>query len=292
MKTLEPYQQTFFDVPELTMLISLPADFPARTFPSQAKAEASNTASEAACGEKCSASSVNSCRAGCSLRMFLLSELGGGISSSLTWKQQATPSGRSWWVLGRSERRTGETGRGLWPTATAGDHKGSGGRNQVTTGRTHAGTSLTDAARNWFTPKASDGRDKGTTSGDSVTVQVMKAWPTPNKCDADRGPESRETKKARGSGGMNLHGAVWGTPAAQDAKNDTLPPSQEKRDTLPGSIMRFLPGPENRSTNGKRPVLNGRWVLQLMGYPSNWCDLPTSTLSALRETRSCRKSSK
>ena len=140
----------------------------------------------------------------------------------------------------------------------------------MTTGRTHVGTSLTDAARQ---------------------------WPTPNKCDGNRGPESRETKKARGSGGMNLHGAVytesaWPTPARQDQKNDTLPPSQKDRDSVPGAVMRGLRDQESNSTNGKKPVLNGRWVLQLMGFPSNWCDLPIDALSELRGTRSCRKSSK
>ncbi len=34
-----------------------------------------------------------------------------------------------------------------------------------------------------------------------------------------------------------------------------------------------------------------RWVAQLMGYPSDWCDLPTETLSRLTGTRSSRRSS-
>lgn len=49
-----------------------------------------------------------------------------------------------------------------WPTPTAGDASASGGRSKVTTGRTHAGTSLTDAVRKtWPTPTASD--HKGST---------------------------------------------------------------------------------------------------------------------------------
>jgi len=45
----------------------------------------------------------------------------------------------------------------LWPTATSGDSKASGGRNETArhSERTHPGTSLTDAAvRNWPTPTA------------------------------------------------------------------------------------------------------------------------------------------
>ena len=289
MRTSEPYRQTFFDVPELMQSISLPAGSPARTSALPAKDSASSEENEAACGVKCSASSVNSCRVGCSLRMFLLSELAELTSYSLIWNRQATPSGRSWWVLGRLERRTSATGCGssqnAWNTPRHSDGRPKG----ATTG-----DSLPNQARNWPTARANDAEKRGEIANNprnGLPASVIH-WPTPNKCDADRGPESRETKKARGSGGMNLHGAVWSTPAAQDSKNDTLPPSQEKRDTPPGDIVRSRQGQEANSTRGKRPVLNGRWVLQLMGYPSGWCDLPTSTLSSLLATRSCRKSSK
>jgi hypothetical protein len=47
-------------------------------------------------------------------------------------------------------------------------------------------------------------------------------------------------------------------------------------------------------TRGQRGVLNSRWVLQLMGYPSTWCDLPVEVIARLSKrpaTRSSRKSS-
>lgn len=45
-----------------------------------------------------------------------------------------------------------------WPTPTAGDSRSSGGRDATAkkTGKTHSGTSLTDAARQWPTPAARD----------------------------------------------------------------------------------------------------------------------------------------
>jgi DNA (cytosine-5)-methyltransferase 1 len=53
-----------------------------------------------------------------------------------------------------------------------------------------------------------------------------------------------------------------------------------------------LPDPASPSTNGRpRGSLNSRWVAQLMGYPPDWCELPTDTLSALTVTRSSPKSS-
>jgi len=55
------------------------------------------------------------------------------------------------------------------------------------------------AIRNWPTPLQGMAR-KG-----------MLMFPTPNQWDGQRGGESRETKQARGSGGVNLVQAVGGT---------------------------------------------------------------------------------
>lgn len=135
-------------------------------------------------------------------------------------------------------------------------------------------------------------------------------WPTPQASDASRGGETRDQKAARGSGGGNLLGAPkqWQTPTANDAKNDTLPPSQISRCTLVGDLIRDSspsrdspPAPDALSTNGNSPdwptpraerrgfpdshgiqpmqgVPNARWVAQLMGYPATWCDLPPETM--------------
>lgn len=105
---------------------------------------------------------------------------------------------------------------------------------------------------------------------------------------------------------------MWPTPAAQDAKNSALPPSQMNRDSVPGALMRLAgpPDPESPSTGGKsrdwhaitsherthtprqtnaikggvpfanqvaeeervKGSLNPRWVLQLMGFPPDWLD--------------------
>lgn len=41
-----------------------------------------------------------------------------------------------------------------------------------------------------------------------------------------------------------------------------------------------------------RGVLNSRWVAQLMGYPSDWLDVPTESLSKLWATPSSRRLSR
>lgn len=58
---------------------------------------------------------------------------------------------------------------------------------------------------------------------------------------------------------------MYPTPAAQDAKNSTLPPSQKVRDSVPGALLR----------DGEPPggQLNPQWVEWLMGYPDGWTDL-------------------
>jgi hypothetical protein len=97
--------------------------------------------------------------------------------------------------------------------------------------------------------------------------------PTPNRWDAQRGAESRQTKRNRRSGGVNLREAIktWPTPTVQDASNNGGP-SQYKRNSLP----------LNAAAGG---ALNPTWVEWLMGFPAGWTDLGDL------ETRSSRKSS-
>lgn len=83
-------------------------------------------------------------------------------------------------------------------------------------------------------------------------------WPTPHaNCHTGAGE--------KGEGGMNIQTAVkmWPTPAAQDAKNATLPPSQIDRDTVPGAVIR----------SGETGQLNPEWVEALMCFPIGWTDV-------------------
>ncbi len=73
------------------------------------------------------------------------------------------------------------------------------------------------------------------------------------------------TKRVKSGKQVSLEVAVhlqkmWPTPAAQDAKNATLPPSQQDRDTVPGALMR----------SGAIGSLNPTWVEWLMGYETGW----------------------
>lgn len=168
----------------------------------------------------------------------------------------------------------------------------------------------TPQRRSWWVLSTPERRTADTGSGSS------RIFPTPSAQDAERGAESRSTKDARGSGGINLReacnwptpraedseqtgahgssadtltsaGRSWNTHSAQDAKNATLPPSQINRDSVVGQCLQA-----HTSTTGKpRGSLNPAWVSQLMGYPDGWLDIDDATVSRLSETRSSRKPS-
>lgn len=95
----------------------------------------------------------------------------------------------------------------------------------------------------------------------------------------------------------DLHAAVkmYPTPAAQDYKNITLPPSQIKRATLPGARLRleawrtpqFADWKSSKKQAGHTKnlthqvldnqeddtTLNPAWVEILMGFPPGWTDI-------------------
>jgi len=212
-------------------------------------------------GTRCDESSPSADPVGCSLRTSLLSELAGLTSFSLTWKRSATPLGRSWWVLGRSARHIDEIGCGLslaeYQTPTTQPER----QNSYPSDPSRKRPSLADQAA-WPTPVASPNANRNTGSCPSHGV----------------------------THGHTLSGVVHDlaksgpTPTRKDGDNDTLPPSQMDWDSTVGAVMRGLRDQDKSSTSGKplaSSVLNARWVAQLMGYPSNWCDLPADTTASL-----------
>ena len=118
-------------------------------------------------------------------------------------------------------------------------------------------------------------------NGKKVQVDLanaVKRWPTPRE-QSSTGPSETATRQ----GGQDLQtAALWATPAAQDAKNATLPASQEERDTLPGDLLR-------EKVSGQ---LNPDWVSCLMGYPPDWLHndgpldvVPSSTTGSRHASR-------
>jgi len=222
----------------------------------------------------------------CSWRMSLLCELAGMTGYALNWKKQATPSGQEWWVLGRSERRTGGTGCGLWPTAKSatGDYQYSRGNHNKPV------LNLSGAVKDWQTPNAMAGGNKsrgGKRIGELLLAGQVKAWPTP------RAEDSEQTGAHETPDTLTSAARTWPTPRASENENRTThhAPSHgvTHGKTLAGEVG--LHAPESRSMSGKRHgCLNSRWVASLMGYPSDWCALKTETPSKPMATVSSRRS--
>jgi len=70
------------------------------------------------------------------------------------------------------------------------------------------------------------------------------------------------------------------TPAAQDYKNGSLPPSQRTRDTLPGAVLRMLPTPTAAESGSELRSL------AVLGYHRR-CQLPTPTAQRYGSNTSC-----
>ena len=260
LKMLDPFQQSLF--PES---ISSAEDSPAS--PSLSRGNAAVTRTTDGCGQRCSGSCERCDPVGWSLRTFLASELSALTQSSKTWKRQATPSGRSWWVLTTSAPRTAGSGSGSWPTATAGDANASGSRN-LPGSKAHPGTSLTDATCRWPTPRAEDSESAGAhrTRGTAETLTAAtRVWTTPTCRD-------RETpaKLTRGSG-STASGHQIVEPLGLQVQGSPSTSGSPRVASL---------------------VLNPAWVTYLMGFPGDWLHGFADKLFELWETRLSRRSRK
>jgi hypothetical protein len=180
------------------------------------------------------------------------------------------------------ELPTSGTGYGLWrtPNASVVDAKSTVSKM---TGRKPSDPQVgladqVSAAEKglWPTPTVNGNHNrKGCSqkSGDGLATAVSRLiFPTPRASDGSHGgPNQRDSS---GRLGLSAIAAQYPTPAAQDAKNSTLPPSQRERDSVPGALLR----------SGEKPggQMNPDWVEWLMGLPIGWTDLDASVTDKCR----------
>lgn len=169
----------------------------------------------------------------------------------------------------------------------------------------HDPSELHGAAKDlWPTPVSADGqRGSSHYKRGNPTLMGRVKWPTPNAAKA----ANDVTLQASGDGRnqpnklgwavaeaatnaemnpqMNAE-RLWSTPAAQDAKNATLPPSLARRDTLPGYLAR-----QTTSEPGQPGVLNPAWVEALMNFPPGWTALAGSQAPVRRKRTGSRRAS-
>jgi hypothetical protein len=168
---------------------------PARVHASHSATQENNepTPTSGTSGRKCSGSSESR-----SLTLSLVNKLKarfvtvGSTEYVQTWKAKHTPLGRLYSAHTASARRTSDNGCGGWPSPAV--QNCDGGPNP-----------------------------EGNT-GERFTLQTaanLTGWPTPNL--NERGPEHRESKDKRGSGGIDLQStaqlAGWPTPQVCEGPN-------------------------------------------------------------------------
>lgn len=164
---------------------------------------------------------------------------------------------------------------------------------------------LIGQAQGWPTPTATPyGSNRGGAAGRAGPVR-------PGLSGLARSADTPSTTSCSESTGAPTARA-WPTPTVQDSKN-LAGPSQFFRNSHPlnaAAIVAGPPDPATPSTVGRSPDwptprcgrldgaggvetsrrLNARWVAQLMGLPSDWCELPTEALVPLAKSEPKRNS--
>lgn len=187
---------------------------------------------------------------------------------------------------------TCESGCSLWPTATSSVDSGSAAYS--TESVRHAGTTLTDAIRNWATPKALTGgansnrearRERtGKTGGADLQEQITH-WQTPGTDSfRSRGGDRKDEM------GLDQEARNWGTPRTSDYKGSG-PMGSKSQAHMEGKgylcaqtehwIADFnsLPapqtqdGPQSSGSGQTSRRLSPRFVEFLMGFPIGWTEL-------------------
>ena len=151
----------------------------------------------------------------------------------------------------------------MWPTPCKSDGSGGPGNS----GRAGGANLRTAVSIPTSTVHGNYNRAGASPTIGNGLATFVSLFPTPTATNTKsvcmRGADKGKPREAR---------SYLPSPTCNDAKNSTLPPSQEKRDGMAGYLMR----------NGERSggQLNPDWVEWLMGWPIGWTAL--EPLTAIR----------
>jgi len=211
----------------------------------------------------------------------------------LTWKLRGTKSRRMYFQLVPSTLRTEGTEFGLLlKTPTKMDGEVTSGKANPVSG--NSGTLAQEIM-----------------SGYKPTMEKLSLLPTPTASDGTMGsiigendsfittkngtPRKVNQNGQNGSIGLGRYAAMGmlPTPTAQDGKNSTLPSSQLNRSSIVGMLCTPTAQSSRGNTSDKRgkgnltdqiaemdlttsktSQLNPQFVLEMMGFPSDWTELP------------------
>lgn len=176
-------------------------------------------------------------------------------TSVKTLKKKVTKSRRLHFQLQVSERRTEETGFGLLPTPTASEGFGTTNKEAKIT-------------KNGTVRSVNEDRS---TSQMNLLATVKNLFPTPTQSDWN-------TPCTHGEGSMDLRTFIQNqlipTPATRDYKGGNSMDHLTRKDKSEGnSHQDQLPNFIKLAT-GETSQLNPRFVLEMMGFPPDWTELP------------------
>ena len=202
----------------------------------------------------------------------------------LTWKPRAMKSGRLYFQLAPSVPRTAAIGSGLLPTPT------TDSQNDRSKSYAQGGTPLALAVKLLPTPIANDAANQtcspsrmGKAKAPGLTaVLTRQLLPTPTA-----GPAT--TSGSSATGGPKLTEALSGllpTPVASEAGQGN--PNDPKRGQKLTTALTWDQQEQQWVVVGQ--LLNPRFVLEMMGFPPDWCDLTEAEMKQVRkQLRAMRK---
>lgn len=190
----------------------------------------------------------------------------GSTWCAMTWKEKATPSGRSVCLLRASARRTSGTGCGSWPTP-----------NSQENDMTPEEWSRLNAKQKAANPNL--GHKQKMLS----TVAQLTCWRTPTDDSNRVGPQDA-MKRIAGGHTVNLQDQVTlaaTTPQAADAHGSGL----NQHTTSLDKMVRGHVAHGSHAETAKTGQLNPAFPRWLMGYPVAWCQAAIRMMRAMPTRR-------